>query len=470
MKNALSVALMALASLSSSAAIDLPNIGDASPGIISDYQEKQLGDIWLRLYRSQAPVTYDPLLNHYLDQLMIQIARYSELNNQTLSIVLVKNKTLNAFAVPGGVVGIHTGLFRYAQTQDQFASVMAHELAHLSQRHYARGLEEQRRQTLPTMAALLASLVIMASTDGDAGAAALSATQALSANQQLRFSRLFEQEADRIGIKTLSKAGMNPHSAAEMFEAMQKARLYSQEPPEFLLSHPVTENRIADAKNRANEYQNKTSKPSLEFQLMKARAQWLSSTTQDAIAYFSNEKLPLGAEQYGLALALLDNKEAKEAEKALTPLLKNHPNNIALIILQSDILAALGQLDKAIDVIQQELKLKPNDYPLLVQQSHLMVQNNQLENAIESLEILAKNRPNDPHIWYLLAEYYGLTGQILNLHLARAEFFLLKARFDDAEIQIINGLKLAKDNSIEQVKLRQLNEDLHDLRDRAKLN
>ena len=454
----------------SAATIDLPTIGESSSGIVSTYQEEILGDTWLRLYRNKAPVSYDPIINNYLEQLLIETARYSDLSKQRLSLVLINNSTLNAFAVPGGIIGIHTGLFNYAKTKDQFGAVIAHEMAHLSQRHYARGIEEQRRQQIPNMAALLASLILVATSNGDAGVAALSASQAIAIDQQLRFSRLFEQEADRVGIQTMIRAKMNPHAAADMFENMQRATLYSQRPPEFLLTHPITESRIADAKNRANEHPNKST-PSIDYQLMRARALWLSiSNNQEAITLFSNESAPLNAHSYGLALAFTTSKQFDKAEQALTPLLKKHPNNIALVSAYVDILVGKKSYEQALKILDQQLEALPNNYPFSVQKADLLIQTSQPQQAAALISQVSKNRPFDPHVWYLLAEYQGLAGNIPALHSARTEFFLLKAQYDRAENQIRNGLKLAPKNSIERAKLSQKLNELIALRKRAKLS
>lgn len=428
--------------------IDLPSIGQGSSGIVSNYEESQLGDSWLRLFRRQAPVSYDPLINDYLDQLMIYLARHSDIANQNLSLVLVKNSSLNAFAVPGGIVGVHTGLFNFAKTEEQLASVLAHELAHLSQRHYARGLEEQKRQKIPTMAALLASLVLLSTSEGDAGAAAITATQALAIDQRLRFSRLFEQEADRIALKTLARAGLNPAAAAEMFENMLSIGRYSQKAPEFLQSHPITESRVADVKNRIKDYPSFNNRPSIDYHLMRARALWLNhNNTRQSIDFFSKEILSLNSHYYGLAIAHLANNDPKSAEQALKPLLTQYPNHPTLVISRSDILHAQGKTNEAVDVIDRLMKTRVNHYPLTIQKAKLLVEQDKVKPAILLMKQLSTSAPNNPYVWYLLAEYQGLAGNILELHIARAEYFLLHARFEDASNQIANGLRLAPKNS-----------------------
>ena len=146
--------------------MDLPDIGANPIGSVSTREEYRLGQTWLRLFRRQSPIDSEPVVNYYVKSLLAKLAGHSALNQQKLSLVIVNNPTINAFAVPGGIIGVHTGLFIFAENEQQFASVLSHELAHLSQRHYARAVQQQRNQNIPTMAALLGSLVILATTVG----------------------------------------------------------------------------------------------------------------------------------------------------------------------------------------------------------------------------------------------------------------------------------------------------------------
>ena len=165
-------------------------------------------------------------------------------------LVILDSRQLNAFAVPGGIVGINLGLFLYAETRNEFSAILAHELAHISQRHFARGVENARRNTLPNLAGLLASIIIMATSGGDAGIAALTATQAAAQQKALKYSRSREAEADRIGILTLADAGMDPRAMAYMFERLSNMnRFAGQRLPEFLLTHPVTQSRISESES-----------------------------------------------------------------------------------------------------------------------------------------------------------------------------------------------------------------------------
>ncbi|MFT6791224.1 MAG: putative Zn-dependent protease [Cellvibrionaceae bacterium] len=452
---------------------NLPTIGQ---GVVpaSLEKEKRLGQAWLRHYRRQVPIHSDPLLVEYTESLIERISRHNADAGDAFSIVIVKNPRINAFAVPGGVIGVNSGLYQYALSEDQFASVLAHELAHLSQRHYARGVEQQKGQKVISMAALLASLVIAATSGGDVGAAAIQATQAGLIDQQLRFSRNFEEEADRIGMSTLVAAGFDPHGMVEMFEQMQRASRFAAEPPEFLLTHPVTTKRISDAENRARAYPKGMQSSSLEYDLIRARVLFFQEETpQQAINRFQSELRGFSPSQsashYGLVLALTAAKEYERAFDTLTPLLERHPEQINLIIAKSDIEAGKNNLDGAIKTIVDALKAEPGNYALQFQLSQLYMLKTQYRLAMNVLDQLKQDRPNDPFIYYHLAELSGLSGDILKLHQSRAEYFILYGNFEQAKNQLKNILKKFPDNQFVVVQARQRLKDIEVLEKEMKL-
>ena len=230
---------------------NLPSLGDPMSAVVSSAQERKLGQGFLRTLRNQAPVLDDPIMQEYLEHLTYKLVSNSQLDDRRLDLIIIDSPTLNAFAVPGGIIGIHDGLFKYAETEQELAAILAHEIAHLSQRHYARGVEAQQKSSTLTMAGVLTSILVMTTVGGEAGSALLSAVQGVSTSDQMRHSRAREAEADRIGINTLIEAKMNPRAMAYMFEHLDKTMRYNSESiPEFLRSHPVTQSRIADAYNQ----------------------------------------------------------------------------------------------------------------------------------------------------------------------------------------------------------------------------
>ena len=218
----------------------LPELGEVSASPYSLQQEYDLGRLWLKMFRTQVTTVDDPQLQSYLESLLYNLAANSELKQRQLETVIVDNSTINAFAVPGGVIGVHSGLFLFSDNEAQFAGVLAHELAHLSQRHFSRSIDKAREANIPSLAGMLAGIILAATVGADAGIATITASQAAALDSQLRFSREHEQEADRVGMETLSRSGMDPNGIPSMFENMNANLRYARsKPPEFLLTHPA---------------------------------------------------------------------------------------------------------------------------------------------------------------------------------------------------------------------------------------
>jgi beta-barrel assembly-enhancing protease len=471
---ALSLLLCSLLVLPVSAQNDelkLPNLGESSTSLFSVEFEHQLGRTWLRIFRSQAPTVNDPLLFEYLENLIYELVTHSKLEDRRVELVVVDNPTINAFAVPGGVIGVHNGLLLYAQTEDELATVLAHEIAHLSQRHFSRGVEFQKNQAPINLAALLTGLVIMATAGGDAGMAAISASQALAQDSALRYSRSNEQEADRVGMQTLVDSGMDPHAAPAMFERMLQASRYSggNRIPEFMRTHPLSESRIADTRNRARQYP-KTIRPvSLEYQLMRARVvNQLANTPEEAVQRFRGElngnPRSREATQYGLVVALTNAGRADEAALELDSIWSGDPDRIEYLIADAEIDLLRGNSEKATNKLAKQLELTPGNHPLTMTYARALMENQEAHIAEEVLVAQSKRRPTDPGLWYLLAEVQGLSGNIIGLHQSRAEYFILNGILDQAEKQLNYALKLVKNDYLTSAKINQRLKDIAEMR------
>tara|TARA_R100000935_G_scaffold11176_1_gene22516 strand:- start:3303 stop:4733 length:1431 start_codon:yes stop_codon:yes gene_type:complete len=428
---------------------DLPSLGDSSSGIVSPEQEHQLGRAWLSLLRGQVPQLSDPLLKDYLERSVYRLAETSQLQDRRLEFVLLDSPQLNAFAAPGGIIGVNGGLFLHAQTEAEYASVLAHELAHLSQRHFARGLEAQKRMQLPLMAAMLAGVVAAAAGAGDAGIAAIISTQAAAIQSQRRFSRQNEQEADRIGIINLERAGYDPRAMPEMFGRLMRQYRYDQKPPEFLLTHPVTESRIADTKNRAEQYPDTGVEDSLRYQLLRARVELKFESTPGVSAKRFRAMLAddptLDAARYGLALAQMKSGQLQEAATNLESLLAKEPDDATYNLAQIELDITANRLAAARARMQTLLGLYPGNYPVRQANIDLLIKETKLQDAEQQLNALVDARPQDPDIWYQVAEIRGLTGNIIGLHQARAEYFALVGDYDQA-IEQLDFAKRRSDN------------------------
>jgi len=444
--------LLTLACLLAAPAIasDLPSLGDASSAIVSPQQEHQLGRAWLSLVRGQVSQLDDPQLKDFVETSVYRLSETSQLQDRRLEFVLLNSPQINAFAAPGGIVGVNGGLFLYAQTEAEYASVMAHELAHLSQRHFARGLEAQQRMQIPVMAGLLAGIVAAAAGAGDLGIAAIASTQAAAMQEQRRFSRQNEQEADRIGLVNLEKAGFDPRAMPSMFERLMRQYRYDRKPPEFLLTHPVSESRIADTRNRAEQYKAAGITDSVRYQLMRARVQLTYEETPGVAAKrFRNmldENPQLEAARYGLAIAQIKSGQHKQARESLQPLLANSPNDVAYNLAQIELDMAANRLSEAQSRTTRLLTLYPNNYP--VNQAHidLLMKQGRIQEAERALDDMLKSRSKDPDVWYQVAEVRGLSGNTIGLHQARGEFFALVGDYNQALEQLDFAKRRASNN------------------------
>jgi len=450
---------------------NLPEFGDSTSGIVSLKQEREIGQQFLRSLRAQAPTLDDPLLQDYIENLIYHLASYSQLNDRHLDVILIDSPMINAFAAPGGIVGVNYGLFIHGETEHETSAILAHELAHLSQRHFARGVESGKINSMVNLAGLLASVVLMTTVGGEAGVALMNTTQGITSGNQMAHSRARESEADRVGIDTLVEADMDPRAMAHMFEQLEKANRYSGDRmPEFLRTHPVTKSRISDSYNQTRKHPNKSWPLKLDYQLMRTRVSAITTRSpQELVPRFKdglNSKDPVKrtANQYGLVLSLTRNSEIDEATKYLRPLREDYPDNIAFRIAEAEIHAQAGRYERALELLESALVINPGNYPLLMSYAETLIGASRAEQAQQVLIALSNKRKNDEHIWYLLAEAFGLANNIPGVHWARAEFFVLNGNFDQAVKQLGYALPLVKGNFQQEAKIKQRIEEIWDMR------
>ena len=451
--------------------LKIPNLGESSTSLFSADYEHQLGRMWLRSFRGQAPITTDPLLHSYLESLVFELVQHSELQDRRIELVIVDNPTINAFAVPGGVIGVHSGLFQYAVTEDEFATVMAHEIAHLSQRHFSRRMEMAQEQGPMQLAGLLAGVLLAATVGTDAGMAAMTTAQGLAQDAQLRYSRANEAEADRVGLRTLYNAGMDPYAAPQMFERMYAATRYSQSGriPEFLRTHPLSEKRISDTRTRAMQYPKRIRSMSLDYQLMRARvAVQAARTPEEAVAFFRSalegDFISSAATTYGLVLALTAAGRADEAALALDSIWSGDSDRIEYVIADAEIDLARGNSARAVATLERRLELSPGNHPLTMSYAHALQQAGSPHLAEAVLIEQSRRMPGDPGLWYLLAEVQGLAGNIVGLHRSRAEYFILINALDAAERQLTYAQNLVGSDFTTSSLINQRMRDVQDIR------
>jgi predicted Zn-dependent protease len=432
----------------------LPDLGDDVSNLVSPEQEYRLGRAWLRQLRGTTAAVADPLLQDYLEHLIYRLAFHSPLKNPDLTLIVIPDRTINAFAVPGGVVGINVGLLLNADTEAETASVLAHELGHLSQRHFARQLAAQKQNQWLYLGSMLATIALAAKGNSEGAYALGIGSQAALIDRQLSYNRQYEQEADRLGMQTLVDSNMDPHAMPLFFQKLLRDSRLVGNVPEFVLTHPLTESRIADTQNRASRYPQKLAQDSLSYQLIRVRllANLLNDTSHNAS--FFQQQLASSAphsekaqiNRLGYALTLLRDRHYKSAREALAPLLTLDPHRVDYIIAAADIELAERHYDDALTILQPALSLSPKNYPLMMYYARCQTLAGHPELAIERLEAAVKDRPEDPQIWRLLVDAYTAARDPLGVYRSKAEVFFLTGDTQRALEQLQLAIKQVNEN------------------------
>ena len=428
--------------------INLPELGDRVSGAVSSDEEKAIGEMFLQQVYSNAPLISDPIIFEYTEHLIYRLSEYSQVNDRYFKILLIDDDSLNAFAAPGGIIGINGGLFLYSDNEGQFSSVLAHELAHLSQRHFARNVLKSQDSNLASALVMVSSIAI-ALVSNNPNAMALG--PAILQSQSLRYSRLFEKEADRVGFANLVKAGYHPESMGEMFENMNEIRRLSGDlPPEFLLTHPLSSSRISDAFNAAENLPTEgTKKNSLEFSLIKARLEiYYENISQNSLRKYRERvnQDPTESNLYGLALAHQKNNNYEESLEIINKLISSYPKNLVLNNTKVDFLFESGKYEDALVHVNKFLEISPRNYPLSISKSKILLS---MQRYFESEEIIRDQllrKNNNPDLWLLLSEIQRNSKNIIGYHQSRAEYFLLLGQNERALNQLEFALKLTQNN------------------------
>jgi len=438
--------LILVSSNSFSSEEDLPVIGDSSSSVISIASEYNLGRLYMAQLRRTLPEYIDPVSQDYSEHLVYRLSEFSELTDRRLEIALIDEKSVNAFAAPGGIIGINAGLIFHADTEGQFASVLSHELAHLSQRHFARRMQRQKDRSLANSLMILGSIALAGATSNPN--ALLVGQQAIT-QQNLSFSRGDEQEADRIGFKNMVSAGFDPKSTSYMFEKLQSlSRLSGSNELEFLRSHPLTKNRIADAQSRAQGFENKNYRNSLDYDLVRNRTiVHFSEVPRQAVTIFQNELTDSSDERekleahYGLALAYSRDNKHSQALNSMRQALEIDSENLMLQIGLLELHIEAENYFEAEALASSLLSTNPYNYPISMLYNRVLMNKGDYKLGEKILKDLTLKRPKDPQIWYWLAEVQGLDKNLIGLHLSRAEYFFLTGSYETS----IKHLRMALD-------------------------
>lgn len=411
------LAAVVFASGASGGEIKLPDMGSPADAILSSGDEAQLGRAIMRDIRRSGAVVEDPIVTEYVNSVGNKIAAQTNEGELDFTFFVIDDPRINAFALPGGYVGIHTGLLEATRSEDELAGVLAHEIAHVTQRHIARAIHAGSRQNLVSTAIMLGALLAgVASGNSDVFQAGTVVAQGTAAQQQINFTRVHEYEADRIGIASLANAGFDPYGMASFFDVLsrQDTRKHDQRAPEFLRTHPVTTARVAEARNRARDYDQIRSDDSTGYGIAKIRTIVARfDTPKEAVAYF--ERRPFtnqnDLERYGRALAYLRDHEYRKALDIVEILVRGDPKVIPYHIALGDTLVALRDYDRAQRVYDHALGLFPRNVPLVVAYSERLLELGQAQRAHELLLDLLNNVPPTPDQVRLIARAASEAGE-----------------------------------------------------------
>jgi len=462
--------LFSLSTLSYANNIVLPDIGD-NAGAISPAEEYRTGEAVIRNIRHAGGILDDALIQGYLNELGYRIVASSE-TQQPFHFFLINDSSINAFALPGGFIGINAGLILATKSESELAGVMAHEIAHVTQRHHARRYE-QGSNSIPIFAAIIAAIVL-GQKDSNIGNAALASTLGGTAQEQINFTRANEKEADRIGIELLINAEFNPHGMTDFFETLDKeSRYYGTSTPEFLRSHPVTPSRIADSKHRASRYPNKLSFDSMTYHLLRTRLTVLSSDDKTKLLSKYANELKQGSYQnqnaarYGYTLALVANKKYAQAQKQVQILLKKNPEQIAFNILKAQVETEAKQYPEAIKTFQNLLKIYPGNKTVNLFYAQTLLKANKLKVAHRVLQGQIAQDTKTPEYYRLLAETQAKLNDPVSSHHSLAEHYYLLGQTHEAIKQLEIALKLPKINfyltSRIEARLKEFKDEMHEL-------
>jgi len=438
----------ALLSLTFSAALadDLPELGDVSRTTITAQQERQLGEQIMRQIRAAPQYLDDPEVTDYVNTLGYRLVGNAPNVEQQFEFFVIEDKTVNAFALPGGFIGVHTGLIVTAQSESELAAVLSHEIGHVSQRHIARLFTQQKQAGMASLAALALAL-LAARSSPDLAQAAVAATQYASYQTAVNFTRDNEREADRVGVQILEKSGYDPHAMPTFLERLQRSyRLYETNAPSYARTHPLTYERIADVENRVQNVPYRQVPDSLEFLLVRVRLQARDMSPRDGVAYFDDiltEKKVVNeaSARYGLVMALLRNKELARAAREANTLQAQAPDDPMVTALVGRVKTAAGDAKGAFDLYGNAIKRFPRNRAITYDYARLMLDNKRTKDALQLVSSALDYTHSDHRLYELQAEGYARMGQKLQQHRSLAEAYTIIGSLPAAIDQLQIGLK-----------------------------
>lgn len=419
-------------------AAGLPDLGDVV-GIedFSPTQERQLGEEIMREVRRDPAWLDDPEVEEYINRLGRRLAAASADSGRVFEFFVVKDVMLNAFALPGGYIGVHTGLILAAQSESELAGVLAHEIGHVTQRHIAQLIGKQKQMSMVMLASILAAV---AARDSRVSEAALSAGVAGATQAQLSYSRDFEREADRLGLQTLEAAGLDVRGMAGFFERLQRAtRLYENNAPVYLRTHPLNTERIADMENRVMSMRYRQVPDSPDFNYVRTRLRVQSLPAAEALRTFAGlvEASPDDASlRYGLTFAQLRLGHLDDAVRTLDELRRRAKPSPFIAILSGDVSMARRDTNGAINMLAAACKVFPESMSAVYALANAQIAGGHAQDAERGMRRALTGRSSDTRLWGLLARANAALGKRTAQHRAQAEVHFLQGGYRAAVEQL----------------------------------
>lgn len=444
----------------------LPDLGDISQSVLTPSQERQIGQQSMMQIRASRMFLDDPEVNDYLNQIGDRLVSSSNEPALNFEFFAVNDETVNAFAIPGGFIGVNIGLVLTTQSESELASVLAHEIAHVTQHHYARLLSATQNDGLTSMAAI-AVAILAARNSPQASQAAIMGAQARAVQKQLDFTRLHEQEADRIGLELLQKSGFNVHAMPEFLQRLQRAtRLLEGNAPNYMRTHPITSERVADIENRVSKQPYRLIADSLDFQLIRTKLIAHQKSTADAIDYFehalTDKKFgnPI-AQRYGLVLSLLRANDTIRAQREMDTLRLQVQGNALIDTLAGQVIAAQKNDQATLSYYKTAVQKHPQYRALIYDYAQLLIRTGQSEIASHLLNDRISRYPADVTLYNLQAHAYQQLNKPLEQHQAQAYSYAWQGNIRAA----IEQLELAKQAGGSFYQMSTIESDLRELRD-----
>ncbi len=459
---------------------NLPELGDPSQATMSAAQERKLGETIIRDIRLAGVFLNDPEVNGYLNELGNRLVTAIPGAPFDFEFFAVGDPSINAFALPGGYVGVNTGLILLCQSESELASVLAHEISHVTQHHIARSVVNQKDAMLASLAALAAAVVASrsnASNSGQMAQAAVASAQGLAMQMQINFTRQNEQEADRLGFQRLDAAGFDVSSMATLMERLQRATRFAEgSAPSYLRDHPVTYERIADAQARAQDKPFRQVKDSLDFNMVRALVRSYQGTPRDAIAFFEDAIVEkkyndATAARYGLVASLLRAENFKRALTELATLEKSAPPHPMIEAMAGQVLMQSGQLPAAIARYQGALARYPAKMQLVYDYPEALLKNKQAQKAASFVADQLQHYPSDGLLHLLAARSYAELGKQMLSHQHQAEYYAWQGNLQAAVVQFELAVKASDgdfyQSSVAESRLRAIREELSNQKKKA---